>query len=269
VTTEPQIVGLMLVHNEDRFLRAAARNVLAFCDRLLIADHQSDDATPDICAELARESPKVQIHRVRNARETIGMLQPFAGTATWAFRVDGDEIYDPAGLAWTREQIVSGAWDRWWVIFGNVCNVVALDLAAGTASGHLAPPCRSMTKLYNLAALREFDRSASQPFAGRKDVFQPGRSSAERYDLFSEFSWDAARFRCLHTCFLPRSSRQTAGVVARENITESRRRSPALWMHRAFAQLAGRGLESPWKHEKYRRGPVVTVDARPFFPDRA
>ena len=46
----PQIVAIMLVRNEDKFLRRAALNILGFCDRIFIADHQSQDGP---CAVIA------------------------------------------------------------------------------------------------------------------------------------------------------------------------------------------------------------------------
>ena len=52
-----QVVGIMLVHNEDRFLDRAARNVLGFCDRLIVCDHKSTDGTGEIARQLATAFP--------------------------------------------------------------------------------------------------------------------------------------------------------------------------------------------------------------------
>ena len=100
-----RIIGQMIVHNEDQFLRRAALNIADFCDRVLIAEHRSNDGTPEICAELARQNPKFEVSRIRDPREASEMLQPFANTPSWVFGVDGDEIYDPAGLAWMRARL--------------------------------------------------------------------------------------------------------------------------------------------------------------------
>jgi hypothetical protein len=260
-----RIIGQMIVHNEDRFLRRAALNIADFCDRVLIAEHRSNDGTPEICAELARQNPKFEVSRIRDPREASEILQPFANTPSWVFGVDGDEIYDPAGLAWMRARLTAGEFARWWVIFGNVCNCVALDEAAKTARGYLAPPCRSMTKLYNFAALERLDPDAPQPFGGSRDVFHPGHDYSARYELYQESPWETARFRCLHVCFMQRSSRQAADELARENMSERRRLSPLTLLRRAALKLTGRGAESPWKREKYMRGPLVDVDAAPFL----
>lgn len=262
-----QIIGQMIVHNEDRFLRRAALNIADFCDRVLLVEHRSDDATPEICAELARENPKFEVRRIRDPREASEMLQPFASTPSWVFGVDGDEIYDPAGLARLRGELLAGAFAKWWVLFGNVCNCVELDEAAKIARGYLAPPCRSMTKLYNFAALARLDPDSPQPFGGSRDVFQTGHGGyTARCELFHESPWESARFRCLHVCFMQRSSRQTPGVLARENMSERRRFSALALLRRAAARLTGGSAQSPWKREKYMRGPLVSVDASPFFP---
>ncbi len=264
-----QIIGIMLVRNEDRFLARAARNVLPFCDRLLIADHGSQDATPEICAELARGSKKVTAHRIRDPRESQEMLAPFAGTATWVLGVDGDEIYDPAGLALVRADLQRGLWAEWWTVFGNVLNCAKLDEANGVARGWLAPPCRSMTKLYNFAAIDRLDVGAPQRLMGRGEQFRPGFDAGRRLEIYKTLAWEEARFRCLHACFLPRSSRDENAATGRENITERRRHSLLGWARRGWARLRGRAAPSHYKLEKYRRGPLVEVDAVPFFPPDA
>ena len=262
----PQIVGIMLVKNEDLFLRRALSNILGFCDRIIIADHQSTDATFEIAQEVARTSPKVEAHRIRDPQESNDMLTPFVSTSTWVFGVDGDEIYDVAGLARTREQLAQGLWKEWWVVFGNVLNCAELDETQRIARGWLAPPCRSMTKLYNFAAVQRLDPESTQRLMGRHNTYNPGYDAALRHEIYKTTPWEEAQFRCLHTCFLPRSSREPAGTAGRENITDLRRYSVGAFLRRAAARLTGRKAESPWKHEKYRRGELVTVDATPFLP---
>jgi hypothetical protein len=253
-----QVIGIMLVHNEDRFLRRAVENAIDFCDRLLIANHRSTDGTNEIADGLARERGKVEHHEIRDPRESNEMLQPFAGTDTWAFGIDGDELYDREGLRWTRAQLEAGAWKDWWAVYGNVLNCTDIDPERRTATGYLAPPCRSMTKLYNFAAIEALDADAPQRFMGRKDKFKPGFHAERRLDLYKSTSWEEARFRCLHACFMPRSSSQPAGESGRANLTDIARRP---WWQRLLRMKA-----SPrHKLEKYQRGALVTVDATPFL----
>ena len=258
-----QIVGIMLVRNEDRFLRRAAMNILDFCDRIMIADHQSQDGTPAICEELAARSPKFEVYRIRDPRESHEMLVPLVNSNTWVFGVDGDEIYDPAGLAKIRRRLHGGEWNRWWVVFGNVLNCDTLNENTRSASGWMAPPCRSMTKLYNFAAVERLDPATKHRLHGRNNVFNRGWDPNEsRHEVYKQTSWAEAEFRCLHTCWMPRSSQESA-ANARRNVTESMG-----WSNRARAAIGrwlGRAPGSDYKMEKYRRGEHVTVDATCFL----
>ena len=261
----PQIAGIVLVRDEDLHLERALRNVVEFCDVIHVADHQSTDRTPEILARLAAEFPKITVRRITDPRESNALLQAYASTPTWVFGVDGDEIYDPAGLAKLRTQLHDGRFDEWWVVFGNVLNCVDIDLERRTATGYLAPPCRSMTQLYNFRMLRSLDPTAPQRLHSHKgrDEFHPPYHPLLRCDLYKETAWDDAEFRCLHACFLPRSSREATGAP-RENVSESLQ--PMRRLRRIAQRLIGRQAASDYKRDKYMRGPRVTVDARPFFP---
>lgn len=261
----PRIVGIVLVRNEDRFIERALRNALDFCDAIHVADHQSTDRTPEILAALAAESPKIEVHRIRKPRESNALLEPYVGTPTWIFGLDGDEIYDPAGLGKLRDDLFAGQYDPWWVVFGNVLNCDEIDLERRTASGYLAPPCRSMTKLYNFRMLRALDLTAPQRLHSHRgrDVFHEPYHALLRYDLYKETAWDEASFRCLHACFLPRSSDQRV-AGPRENVSESLQ--PLRRLKNLANRVLGRQAASDYKREKYLRGPRVTVDATPFFP---
>jgi hypothetical protein len=265
MSTETRIVGIVLVRNEDLHLERVLRNAVDFCDLIHVADHESTDGTGAILARLAAEFPKIRVQRIRDPRESNAMLFPYVGTPTWVFGIDGDEIYDPAGLAGFRAELFAGSFDAWWVVFGNVLNCTEIDLAARTATGYLAPPCRSMTKLYNFRMLRELDATAPQRLHSHRgrDRFHEPYHALLRHDLYKETAWDDAHFRCLHTCFLPRSSSDAAGE-ARENVSESLQ--PLRRLKRLAQAVLGRRSSSDYKRDKYMRGPRVTVDAAPFFP---
>ncbi len=265
MSADPRIVGIVLVRNEDLHIERVLRNAVEFCDLIHVADHQSSDDTATILARLASEFPKIRVQRIDDPRESNAMLQPYVGTATWIFGIDGDEIYDPTGLAAFRAELFAGRFDPWWVVFGNVLNCVEIDLERRTATGYLAPPCRSMTKLYNFRMLRELDPTAPQRLHSHKgrDLFHEPYHALLRHDLYKETAWEDARFRCLHPCFLPRSSREAAGT-ARENVSESLQ--PLRRLKRLARAVLGRSSASDYKQDKYMRGPRVTVDAAPFFP---
>jgi glycosyltransferase involved in cell wall biosynthesis len=259
----PQIVGIALVRNEDIFIERSIRNVVDFCDRLIVADHFSTDGTFAILERLAGEFPgKIELVRIAQVRESHFLISGLANSATWVFAVDGDEIYDPAGLARLREKLRAGQYSDWWMIFGNVLNCVRWE--GSRATGYLSPPSRSMTKLFNFSLIESWDGAVSHVCHNGSIVFKPGRGSAMRLNLHEQFAWEESDFRCLHTCFLRRSSLDPLGAESRPNVSESRRRGPILFLRRLIYRWLGKTLPSPWKHEKYRRGALTALEVDAF-----
>jgi hypothetical protein len=162
--------------------------------------------------------------------------------------------------------LLDGKYDESWLVFGNVLNCTAIDEAAGTATGYLAPPCRSMTKLFNFRMIESWDGAASHVCANGTIKFKSGYDASRRLHLHEQIPWEQAQFRCLHTCFMRRSSLDPATPPARPNVSETYLRGGITgWARKAFDWLRGRPPASEWKLEKYARGELVTVDARPFL----
>ena len=264
-----RIVGILLVRDEDLFVERAVRNALDFCDEFLAVDNGSRDGTAEILGRLAGEfGGRLAYHRVGHPRVSHDLVAPLAGTDTWIFGVDGDEIYDPSGLRRMRTRLEAGEFDRDWVVFGNVLNVRQLDAEARTATGHLAPPCRSMTKLYNFRAIEAWHGPCHERLHGGRPVFREGFHEGLRRNLHESVSWDDAALRCLHLCFLRRSSAEPAEAKPRRNIMDRYARS---WRQRAddlWRRLRGRDPVD-WKEQRYGRGPLVTVSTGSFFPGSA
>jgi glycosyltransferase involved in cell wall biosynthesis len=262
-----RIVGIMLVKDEDLFVEQAVRNVLDFCDEIFLADNGSRDGTIGIFDSLVAEHPnKLRLHRIAHPRESHDLVKGFAGEPVWVFGVDGDELYDPAGLAQMRTQLLAGGHDEAWLVRGNVLHCLDLGADRSTARGYLSPPAPSMTKLHNFALIESWDGQGRNPerLHGREGLrFKPG-ASERKVELNREATWDDSIFRCLHVCFLPRSTRD-GGVMARRNIPDQnapRRMPRRIWTR--LRELAGRPQQSEWK-EHYRVGPVEVVSAEPFF----
>ncbi len=262
------IIGSMLVRDEDRFVERAVRNALGFCDKFLICDHGSRDGTAEILAKLGSEFPEqVEVTKIRDSRESQARLLPYVGRErTWVFGVDGDEIYDPAGLLRFRARLEAGEFDDWWVIFGNVLNVRALgDGGSRRADGYLAPPCRSMTKLYNFALITRWEgRDVVERLNGGTIHFRDGFDASLRRGLHDEVSWGEADFRCLHLCFLRRSSLDAADGETRLNIMDRHAWSWRKVWARVRERLGGPKAKD-WKQEKYCRGELVSEDVAGFF----
>ncbi len=261
-----QIVGIVLVRNEDLRIRQAVENAAAFCDRIFLADHGSTDGTSTILRQLAAAHPQMSYHRLDTPRASHDLIAGFAGSDTWIFGVDGDEIYDPAGLAVMRQRLLAGEYDDWWMIFGNVLNCAELDLTEKTATGFLAPPCRSITKLYNFRLIRSWTGDTPERLHGGKLDFYSGHTADARLYLHEQTPWADAALRCLHTCFLARSSADAAVPLVRENIMDVQAGGFLRRWQRGWKMLRGVPLESDWKKSRYARGERVTIDARTFFP---
>jgi Glycosyl transferase family 2 len=272
-----QIVGSVLVRNEDLFVEQAIRNVAGFCDRIHAVDHVSDDRTWEILRSLAAELEHLDVRRSRNSADAHRLLAPYAGTETWVLGVDGDELYDSEGLARLRAELRAGAHADVFRVKAHVLNCDELDEAAGTASGWLAPPSRPVTKLFNFGAVESWSGSPD-PLQSGDVVFRGGFHWESRRDLADEATWETDPLRCLHVCFLRRSSSDEDGRVGRTNLDESREfdRGPVGTLKRLVrrpsaapqvAELARQGTN--WKREWYARGERLTADATPFFAAQA
>jgi hypothetical protein len=136
------------------------------------------------------------------------------------------------------------------------------------ASGWLAPPARSSTKLYNFAALETWEGTVPQRLHGGNPIFRGSQGWDKVRFLREDYGWQESPFRCLHTCFLPRSSRQPDALVARQTISELDSASRAERLAARLGALAGRPAQSAWKLDRYRQGSYATVDAEGFFARR-
>jgi glycosyltransferase involved in cell wall biosynthesis len=268
-----RIVASVLVRNEDRFIEQAIRNVASFCDRIHVLDHMSNDGTPQILAALAERLDHVELSRSPRAGESHVALEPYVGTRTWVLVVDGDCLFDPHGLAELRRDLLAGAHEDVFRVRGHVLHCDALDPAADTASGFMAPPSRPIVQLFNLGALESWTGCPERVHGG-SPVFRPAYEWQRVEDLAESTEWSTDPLRLLHVCFLRRSSRDRGEwALGRANLNEEgayrrgaigvlRRivRRPTLDPKVREIHRQGRN----WKQEKYRRGPRMSVSASPF-----
>jgi hypothetical protein len=270
-----RVVGVVLVRDEDLFVERAIRNVAGVCDRIHAVDHLSRDRTGEILERLARELDHLDVRRSRDAAESHELLAGYVGTPTWALGVDGDELFDPAGLERLAADLRAGTYDGAFKLKAHVLNCDELDEARGIATGWLAPPSRPVTKLFNLGALESWAGSPERLHGGTP-VFRAGYAWDPALDLATTTTWETDPLRCLHLCFLRRSSLESPDEAgSRKNLTETHafRRGALATVSRALrrprrlspaaAKVAEKG--TTWKHEWYARGPRVEVDARPFL----
>jgi len=267
-----RVVGICLVRNEERYLGQALANVYDFCDEILIADNGSIDSTWEVAQAWARQKKKISCARIKHPRESHEMIEKFVNTPTWIFAVDGDELYDPEGLLKFRESVLSGKYDSSWQVNGNVLNCIRLDPAADKAEGYLSPPSRCITKFFNFNAITEWSRVENERLHGGHIVFKPGYGHSTRYPLNEQAGWNESVFRCLHLCFLPRSSLDRTGkdgLVARWNLAEQDSKGILVKMYSMFLKKIGLYRSSKWKMERYARGSLVSSPVRKFFDKSA
>ena len=265
-----QIVGIVLIKNEDLHIERAIRNMIDFCDSIIVTDHHSEDRTYPIVQNLAQEFPeKITVRQIEHPRESHQAVEGLAGTPTWVFVVDGDEIYDPRGLVIMRKQLLGGEFSKDWNIFCNTLNCISVDYENKSAKGYLAPPSRAGARLFNFSMIESWTDCPERIHGGNL-VFKPGFDAGLRRYLHQEHDWENSFFRCMHVAFVRRSSLQKQedgrGRLNPGEIEE--RRKTMNWMHfPAYIRLWFEHLVGlDWKNQKYKRGPLVQKDISAFLP---
>ena len=174
MTTVPAIIGIVLVRNEDLFINRVLTNIAGFCDSIIVADNLSEDLTCSRVQEVQQKYPIIQYQSIDSPALSHDLISSYAGSNTWIFAVDGDELYDPTGLQTLRNRILAGEYDSQWMIIGNVLNCIDFNIEKGYAQGYLAPPCRSMTKLYNFNAIEAWKGPCPERLHGGEIQFRTG-----------------------------------------------------------------------------------------------
>lgn len=263
-----RIIGIVLVQNEDLYIERVLSNIGDFCDQIIIADHRSRDRTSEISQNFVWPGCEINYRRISDPSESHDLISGYAGRPVWIFAVDGDEIYDPHGLRRLRKQIDDGAFDNQWMILGNVLNCKVIDRVHGVASGYLAPPCRSMTKLYNFNAISAWKGPCPERLHGGSIEFKDGFDKSLRLDLYKTLTWEESDFRCLHLCFIRRSSLEDESadqLQVRKNISDKDSETLLQKFQSFCFSLIGRSQISDWKKEKYMRGSLETKTIKGFI----
>ncbi len=206
-----KIFGVCLVRNEEHFIGWALSNVADFCDEILVMDNRSQDRTPAILDALALRHSHLRVIEVPDANRTHAHVEHLAGSDTWVFGIDGDEIYDPVGLARLRARILAGEFDDYWRLYGHAIHAREIDFGTGIARGYIQPEARSITKLYNFAGITSWHQPRHERLHGKDMVFRPGYHWDHAYNFWQHSAWETSDCRCLHLCFGPRSSFDAAG----------------------------------------------------------
>ncbi len=145
------------------------------------------------------------------------------------------------------------------------------------ASGYLSPPSRPLVGLLNFAAIEGWTGVRSERLHGGDIQFKPGYDLDSWRHLGSELGWDTSAFRCLHVCFVRRSSGEgepppKVGRICRVGRIQARadrhprtcgspRRSPLPGLARGRRALESREVP-PWRARGGRRLTLPRVRIR-------
>ena len=161
----------------------------------------------------------------------------------------------------------AGEFADYWVVTAKAVHCTQVDRASMTATGYLSPPARGQGKLYNFRLLESWQGPTQERLHGGEPIFRGGHDARARRELHKEHGWDDAPFRLLHACFVRRSSRQAPWRRMRQNPAERYYTPPLDRLRRDTRRLLHLNPPPFGKDFSYRRGELVTVDARPFFRD--
>lgn len=198
-----KIVGICLIKNEDLYIKTVIRNVVHFCDELLVLDNYSTDNTFAIINQLKEEYSSIRVFQVKNTSDTHSFVEPYVGTNTWIFRVDGDEVYDVNGLNRLRKEIINGAYKDWFNITSSTIHVDKVYPQIQKVSGYEA----RMSALSNFSLLKEWHETGVERLHGVHKVFKNNFDISKMKLIISGTeNFKTSYLRCLHLCFIRRSS---------------------------------------------------------------
>lgn len=238
-----RIIGVMLVKDEDAFIRKAIQSISNFVDELIVIDNGSTDNTAVIAEQCGAE-----VFREPDLTKTHDFITPYIWHKdTWIFGVDGDEIFDPEGLKRLRKDIDSGVYDGAYQVQGWYLHADVIQ--PGLVTGHMGPPCHTPTKLYNMGNVISWETDGehilflSRPFTHR----------GAKVRACPDDSWEVSPLRCVHTRFLKRSSKEDRETIGRRLHGEDKL---------GFGSRVDRGgIDHINKRLMYRRGDLVTKEA--------
>ena len=258
-----QIIGIAMVRNDDIFLERSITNVVNFCDKIIILEGYSSDQTWSIVQKLTSQYDHITAHQIHSYLDSHAFISEYADSDTWVFGIDGDEVYDPIGLIDFKKDLLNGTYDNDWLLLGNVLHCNYWNQREGIARGYNG---KSMTKLYNFNAIYAWPGRFERFHNKDRISFKPGYHGKLRRKLSVEYEWETSPFRCLHVCFMPRSSDSSLSTT-RSGPGDSPLILRGLDRFRSISNIIGRLIHqrhSAYKVKYYQRGELIEVDTTSF-----
>ena len=214
-----QIFGIVVIKNEDIFIERVVSNIVDFCDEVLVLDNHSTDRTYDIVEQLTRKHDNLYLQKWDNIQNSGDAIQHLVGKDCWIFGVDGDEIYDPVGLSKMRKDILSGKYDDVFDIKCSFMHCNGIDEETKMVSGWLDARCGD--KLYNMSHLQHWHMTERlhgvRLHKNGSDHTDPSGRIFLNEEDGGPYAWEDSPLRCVHTCFLRRSSNDPEDVSPRQH----------------------------------------------------
>ena len=254
----PQIIGIVLIRNEDINIQWVLTNLLGFCDRIMVLDNYSTDNTYQAVADLAKINPKIELTRRHNAKTSQKVLRKYYATDTYILHVDGDEVCDPNGLAKLRPRIIGGEFNAVYYLGGCAINCTAVDTINKTATGYTSG---GGINIYNFNVVRGWENENRERLHGH-----PIFNDKIEHKTIDLGGFDKSILRCLHLCFMPRSSglvKHRFGLIGWKRRRKQRiKPNPSGNPHHA---RPGPGNTVEYKMKHYASGEQTTVCIADFI----
>lgn len=251
-----KIIGICLIKNEECFIEKVIKNVIDFCDELIVLDNYSSDQTWKIINDLKLKYSNLRIYQIKSVTESHSYIENYANTDTWIFRVDGDELYDRAGLLKFKKELSTGKYDSYYNLQCPCLNVEKMSAEVGRADGYLS----RLTSLTNFSLLESWSEPNGERLHGENRIYNKKYLPDHKKFLVSN-DFNLASLRCLHLCFIKRSSVDT--IDNRLNPAELRWGRVVNFVRNLFC---GRlSTDSYYKNKYYRTGKLVTINVSDFF----
>jgi len=207
-----KIIGIILVKNEDIFIKNSIQNIIKFCDKIIILDNYSTDKTHEIIKNIKNKFPnKIEYSRIIKISQSHKYVESYANKKNWIFQVDGDEIFDEKRLLILKKDIKTNKYNNFWRLGGVSLNCTELD--DKFAKGFLSPPSKTKGVLFNFNAIKSWKNCRVERLHYGDIVFKNGFNHNKIKILGN--NWENSNLRNLHFCFLKRSSKEKEDIVAR------------------------------------------------------
>ena len=97
-----ELVGVMRVKNEARWIDVVVDSIRGCCDRIVVMDDHSTDDTAAICRAHGAEMLTSPFQGLDEGRDKQWLIEQI-GRPDWVLMIDGDEVLEPGGGEVVRE----------------------------------------------------------------------------------------------------------------------------------------------------------------------